>query len=115
MKKSLLLFAICSMGVISCTNDKGEAPTLGCTPMSYTADIMPIVTAKCATTGCHVSGGTGTGDFTTYAGFKAKVDGGQLNNRLYIAKDMPPGGSPQLSQEELDKIKCWMEQGAQNN
>jgi uncharacterized membrane protein len=83
--------------------------------MSYSTDIQPIIAAKCATSGCHVAGGTGVGDFSTYTDLKAKVDGGQINNRVYQVKDMPPAGNPQLSQDELDRLKCWIQQGAQNN
>jgi len=115
MKRIIAISLAVSSGLASCTKERGEVPSLGCTNMSYAADIQPITAAKCATAGCHVSGGAGPGDFTQYGDFKAKVDAGMVNNRLFVTKDMPPGGSPQLSQEELNKIKCWMEQGAQNN
>jgi hypothetical protein len=114
MKKIIVLSAILAMGWTSCTFEKGEAPSLGCSIMSYTTDIQPIIMAKCATAGCHIAGAS-QGDFTVFTEFKAKADGGLVKNRVFVTKDMPPAGSPPLTEDELRKLNCWLEQGAQNN
>lgn len=83
--------------------------------VTYDVDIKPIISANCAIPGCHASG-FGAGDFTTYAGLKAKVDAGingTVNDRVVILKDMPLGGS--LTQDEILKIDCWIKDGAPNN
>jgi hypothetical protein len=99
---------------ISCTKDKGlkpkEVPV--CEP-SYTQEIQPMVLSKCATTGCHVPGFP-FGDFTNYAGLKAKVDNGRVNT-VIESKVMPPAYSPQLTDEELTHLKCWISNGAPEN
>ena len=43
--------------------------------------IDPIIKSNCALSGCHVPGGTGIGNFTTYAGIKAAVDNGENSNQ----------------------------------
>lgn len=113
MKRIFLIATLTSLLYTSCTFEKTEALTLGCdATMSYATDIKPIIDAKCVT--CH-STGASQGDFQTYAVVKSKVDNTSFNNRLFIAKDMPPGGSPALTEAELGKIKCWLEQGALDN
>jgi uncharacterized membrane protein len=115
MKKVLLLlttFLIWS----SCTYDKGEVPVkeIGCDSIiSYSAQIAPLVTTYC--NGCHVAGGPGSGDFTSYAGLKLKADNGTLKNRVVDLKDMPQAGSPTLSDDERNLIRCWIAQGAPEN
>ncbi|MFL5764570.1 MAG: hypothetical protein ACJ77K_11565 [Bacteroidia bacterium] len=115
MKKKLFLFSTLLLSIASCTFEKGEAPTLGCSVMSFSTDIQPIINAKCATAGCHVSGGTGPGDFTLYLDLKGKIDGGIFKHRVFDLKDMPQAGSPPLTEDEIHRLKCWVEQGAPNN
>lgn len=113
MKRIFLIATLSTLLFSSCTFEKSEALTVGCdATMSYATDIKPIIDAKCVT--CHTTGAS-QGDFQTYAVVKVKVDNGTFNNRVFVAKDMPPGGNPQLTADELQKIKCWMDQGAQDN
>jgi hypothetical protein len=115
--KKLLLLLIPLAFVASCTFDKGEIPVPvkdDCdSTISYSTVIAPMMTTYC--NGCHVSGGPGTGDFTTYAGLKQKVDNGSVNNRVLVVKDMPQAGSPTLSDAERKLIDCWIKQGALDN
>ena len=114
MKRIFLLAALSTLLYSSCTFEKSEPLTVGCdATMFYATDIKPIIDSKCVT--CHFAGGSGTGDFTDFAVLKSKVDIGVFKTRLFDLKDMPPGGNPQPTADELQKIKCWMEQGAQNN
>ncbi|MEQ8907855.1 MAG: hypothetical protein RIC95_01570 [Vicingaceae bacterium] len=84
--------------------------------ISFQADVQPIIQANCATSGCHnavtVAGG---GNFTTYAGIKAKVDNGSFENRVIVRQDMPPSNKTPLSNSEIDLLKDWLEAGAPNN
>lgn len=97
----------------ACTFKKAE-PYVDLCPNTilYQTDVKPLIDTYCV--GCHTTGAT-QGDFNTYAGLKAKVDNQTLNNRLFLVKDMPPGGNPQPTEAELQKIKCWVEQGALDN
>ena len=78
----------------------------------FAANVKPIIDAKCATSGCH-NANSSNGDFTNYAGVKAKADDGSIKKRVLAQKNMPP--SNPLSFDELKKIKCWLASGAQNN
>jgi hypothetical protein len=96
----------------SCQKD--EYKDLDCTTISagYNASIKPIINANCLGGGCHNTGSL-NGDFTTYAGLKAKADDGSLNKRVLQDKDMPASGALPLDQRK--QIKCWLENGALNN
>lgn len=113
MKKRILP-AIVALIVVSCVNKIGLPPKEvvvtpdACDSIKYSVDIQPILTSRCA--GCHTS----APDFTNYAGAKEKVDDGTFKNRVITLKDMPLGG-PALSQTELDRIQCWINNGAPNN
>ena|ERR1019366_274406 len=82
--------------------------------VTYAASIVPILNARCATSGCHTAGGAANGNFDTYAGVKAKVDNGSLVNRTLVLMNMPSTGTP-LTSCELSKIKKWVQIGAPNN
>lgn len=80
--------------------------------VKFATDITPIIQVNCAITGCH-DGTSAPGNFTTYAGIKAKVDDGKLRSRVLTIKDMPPVGP--LPDSSLQKIECWINDGAPNN
>ncbi len=114
MKKIIFIAVSATLIFSSCTKEKAEPLTVGCAAtISFASDIKPFLTSKCVT--CHTAGGSGTGDFSDFNVFKSKADGGSLKARVFTLKDMAPALSPQLTEEELGKLKCWMEQGAQNN
>ena len=84
------------------------------TTVTTFADVVfPIIQANCATTGCHVAGGTGPGLFENYDQVNAYVDNGKLENRVLIQKDMPPSGP--LTDCQMALIQRWLNNGAQNN
>ena len=81
--------------------------------VSYSQDIKPIIDGQCATTGCHIAGGTGNGIFDNYNGVKAKVDNGSMMQRVVVSRDMPP--STPLSDCNVQKFEAWINAGAPNN
>jgi hypothetical protein len=81
--------------------------------VSYSQDIKPIIDGQCATSGCHVAGGTGNGIFDNYNGVKAKVDNGSMMDRVVMTRDMPP--SVPLSDCNVQKFQAWINAGAPNN
>ena len=111
MIKKLIFLLFVSFTFSACTFDKVEPLTLGCDrTISYTADILPIVTANCVV--CH-NASTPNRNYLTYEGLKQKADNGTLFNRIVVLKDMPAAGS--ISDKERNMIKCWIDQGAPNN
>jgi len=113
MKRIFLIATLSTLLYSSCTFEKSDALPVGCaSTMFFQTDIKPIIDSKCVS--CHTTGAS-QGDFTIFSVLKTKVDNGTFKNRVFTLKDMAPSGNPQLTEEELGKIKCWMEQGAPDN
>ena len=116
MKKIIFLFGVGMIFTFACTYKKGGvAPSVEkCDSISYIADIHTITVTYCQPvhgSGCHEAGSV-AGDYTSYAGLKAKVDNGTLYNRVVDSRTMPPAG---LTDDCVKKISCWLKQGALNN
>jgi hypothetical protein len=79
---------------------------------SFSANVIPIFQASCATnTSCHGTGsGNGPGQLSTYTQvFNARID-----IRSAVASGhMPMNGS--ISAAEKNAIICWIDNGAPNN
>ena len=104
----------------SCAKDVGKDPALlpkvlNCDSVKYSRTIKPIVMANCAIPTCHVPGGQGSGDFTTFTDFYAKAQSGALKARVIdgVPGFMPAAG--RLPDDKIEKIKCWLNAGAPNN
>lgn len=78
--------------------------------IDYATDVAPVIAAACGTPSCHATGGTGTGNFETYEGVKAKVDDGSFEDRTFVQKNMPP--TP-LNTCDLELLQAWVAAGAQ--
>jgi hypothetical protein len=86
------------------------------TNINYATVIQPILTTNCVASGCHNSAAAGNiGDFSSYAGVKAKVDNGKFAKRVFdgIPSFMPPGGFANAA--DKNKLKGWVDTGAKNN
>lgn len=115
LKIKIFCLLIVGFGIMTaCKKKNDDLNNLDCSKISsgYASNIKPIIDGNCLSSGCH-NGGSTHGDFTTYAGVKAKVDNGSFDNRVIQQKNMPLGGS--LSIDQLKKIKCWLNSGAPNN
>lgn len=78
------------------------------TGVSYNATIKSIIANSCATTGCH--NGTQNPDLRTLVNIQSRAD--RIKARTQ-AKTMPKGGS--LTQQQIDAIACWVDDGALDN
>ncbi|HUR31704.1 MAG TPA: c-type cytochrome domain-containing protein [Saprospiraceae bacterium] len=98
---------------LTCDENAGQCETNNVT---YSGFVRPLLTTNCV--GCH-SGGAPSGGITlnTYDGVRSVA----LNGRLYGAINHSngfqpmPRGSAKLPQCTIDKIKAWIDNGAQNN
>ncbi|MEO8147087.1 MAG: hypothetical protein ABI723_05580 [Bacteroidia bacterium] len=114
---SLLIILCCFLFIASCLNDKGEIaqPNNGCDTTYYTLQIKPIIDNNCAISGCHITGGAGTGNFTTYSGIKPYLQSGSVNIRINLPANDPlymPQGST-LDPVDLTKLNDWIASGFQ--
>lgn len=78
--------------------------------ISYSKDVEPIFDTKCNLDGCHDSS-TGSRNWTNFANVKSQA--GSIKVRT-ANRSMPIGGLT-LTQQQIDIIGCWVEDGAANN
>ncbi len=93
---------------------------------SFNADILPILTSRCAFAGCHVAGGPDGINLRTYdaviAGEEEDDDdtviaGNARRSELVeeiVEGEMPPDGPP-LPAAQIQLIIDWINEGAKNN
>ena len=80
--------------------------------VSLSADIMPVIVANCAVVGCH--NGSRFPDLRTNLNVINSAGSIQFRTAS-TANPMPPSDRTPLAQSDLQKIACWVEDGARNN
>ena len=117
MKRFVLTSSLFALSVlyVACTaastpTPSGTVTQTACGEVSFQTQVQPIIETKCVS--CH---GTGNreGDFTSYAGIKSALS--EVRLHALVIKNMPPRTAPQLTTEESDTLKCWIDSGAENN
>lgn len=79
---------------------------------SFMNDVLPILETRCATAGCHVSGGSAPFVITGFA----DVSGRTASIRSRVAgRTMPPASSTALTDAQIATIVNWVDGGAPNN
>ncbi len=91
----------------------GSNQAVNCSTVSakFSADVLPLVTSKCAISNCHNSSAAGGMVFQNYSQISAAKD--RINQRVVVEKSMPPTGA--LAASEIAILQCWIESGAPNN
>ncbi|MCB0698875.1 MAG: hypothetical protein KDC11_03465 [Chitinophagaceae bacterium] len=116
MKEHIKILIIGIFVVIASCNKREPEPTptqTVCDP-TYNAQIKPIIDNKCALSGCH-DVNTTVADFTKYSELKSRADDSKLRQYVLEQRIMPPTTTTQLTQEEEDLFKCWLDNGAKEN
>lgn len=78
----------------------------------YSNDVQTIISNNCNSPSCH-GGNVNLPDYSSYEGLKTSVDNGKITQRVLEEKNMPPSGP--LDEESLERIECWINEGAPNN
>ncbi len=115
----LLLFLTAPFLYCGCKYDKeellypGSNTPVSCAtvPASFSATIFPLITAKCAISGCHDATASGGQVFQSYNQVSAAKD--RIHLRAVVQKTMPAVGF--LTTDEINALRCWIEGGALNN
>lgn len=101
----------------SCTSDNLPEPTtLGCESgtVTYSNTIQAILETNCAYTGCHLSGFP-NGNLSSYGDdLISFLENGDFKERAIDLRDMPPYyafGPTTLTDEEMQSLRCWIEDG----
>ena len=89
--------------------ESSDAATLE-SGVSLETDIMPIISTNCAVSGCHAD--TRSPNLNTSEQIIGSAERIQARTS---AGTMPPAGRPDLTDDEIALISCWVEDGAQNN
>lgn len=108
MKRSYL--SLCLLWVLITIPACKKITDTGCNG-SYKKDIQPIINTKCAVPNCHNAGAT-LGDFTIYANLKQRADNGRIRTNVFELKIMPPASAVPLTDQEKERLKCWLDNGA---
>lgn len=115
LKSVFTLFILFSL-VASCKDD--ETPdTVDCTGLTptYNNDIKAILDASCTSSGCHNSVDLANNyDFSTYATASAISQGNRFLGAInHQSGFMPmPQNAPKLSNENIELLTCWVENGS---
>lgn len=108
MKQALIiLFAAL---LISCGKED-DNPQFSCgEEVSLERDIMPIINTYCAVSGCHLD------EKNPILTTKLAVQTNAANIRREVAGlFMPPTSATPLEADDIQKIKCWVDDGAEDN
>lgn len=97
----------CSASV-SVTIEEGDPPA---TP-SFANEVFPIMQMRCATAGCHVSGGSAPFVISGYSDVQPRA---ALIKSRVSGRTMPPAGATALSDAEIAIIVNWVDGGAPDN
>ncbi|MEP5613416.1 MAG: hypothetical protein ABJP45_14285 [Cyclobacteriaceae bacterium] len=83
------------------------------TDVSWSSDIMPIINSNCAVSGCHNVDDSSIPNWTNLS----EVQNNASNIKTRTGnKSMPEAGSGlTLTDDEIELIACWVDDGARNN
>lgn len=131
MYKAILVCIILIGTLASCTRD--HAPGITCQDctviVSFNREVIPILSANCAITGCHTGAASTASNISfdsAVAYTQATIRGryilpGNANASSFYsqllsgANNHMPNNGGQLGPCDLQKIFCWINQGATNN
>lgn len=131
---SILLVSIILL-LTNCINnveDVSTGETIDPDEISYSEDIQPIFNQSCGGSGCHINASTNGVNLSSYSAVMNSVgtdygteivvpgspDESPLVDKIEPNPDIPPrmpltGGL--LSATEINKIRAWIESGAEDN
>jgi uncharacterized membrane protein len=93
------------------TGGGGGAASCSNVAAKFAANVAPIISANCATSGCHNSTGAGGLVLQNHAQISAARN--RIKTRVIDDKTMPPSGP--LPPAQINILKCWIEAGAPND
>ena len=100
---------------LGCSKDEKKVVGISCdgSNLTYNSGISAIINANCNNSNCHNSNSP-HGDFTTFAGMQGVISNGTFNNSVLVKQDMPQGAAT-LTPSQLNKLKCWVDNGFPEN
>ena len=121
MKSFLLVAAITIIAAISFPGCRTEPDLANYPTVSFSNDVMLIISSNCNQSGCHDGSGEQSA-LTTYDEVMAHVKAGDARKsglyRVITGRGeniMPPSSLTMLTDDQIRTIFVWIEQGAPNN
>lgn len=119
--RTIVLFSLAAILLFAtngCYYDKEELlyPASFCDTVgvTWTTDIEPLISTKCATATCHGNGFTAP-NLTGYTAVKAQADNGRIRARAIDGVPSIMPGSGKLPACDLAALDAWLRAGAPNN
>ncbi len=109
--KLLLPGLVLGLFVISACKKDSNITCDGSTP-TWDGEMATFISASCNSSGCH-NAGAGIGDFTSYAGIQPYLSNGTFEKEVMTKRTMPEGST--LSDADLTKVQCWIDNGYAEN
>lgn len=115
--RAKFIFAAFSLSILLVSCQKNPVSTVDCTGIAttYTTDIKPILDASCATSGGHNASAHQAGvDLSNYNSVRNVSSQDRFLGSIQHKKgyNPMPQNSGQLSQDKIDLITCWVQNGA---
>ena len=113
MKRAILAIITILLIILACSKKKDPPVTVDCNavPKSFSSNVSPITSTRCALSGCHEAGSVnGPGPLTSYQ----QIFSARVNIRSAVTSGLMPQGST-LTQAQINTIVCWIDSGAPNN
>ncbi len=118
--KNVIIPVLVSIALFACENNVEEEPappggggdggsgSQPCDPgISFATSIKPIIDSRCIQ--CH-NGSVQFPDLRTFEGISNNAE--NIKSQV-VSRSMPIGGT--LTEEQIELIRCWVENGALNN
>jgi hypothetical protein len=109
----VLLFITLVFCFFACSKDDVNSVECDGSNLTYNSGVSSIINSNCNASGCHNSGSP-NGNFTSFSGLQGVIGNGTFNSRVLTKQDMPQG-SATLTQSQLNKLKCWVDNGFPEN
>lgn len=107
--KKLLSIAAFLLFLAACKKDNNGgklSPSCDGSHPTYDASIKAIIDSRCGSASCHPN-------YTSYSGISSIVQNGQFKRDVLTNQTMPQGSS--LTQDQINKIQCWVNDGYPEN
>lgn len=98
-----IIFTACFI-LIACKKEETKiTPVCDGSSPTYESFVQGLIASKCAS--CH--------DYSTYAKLSVVINNGQFKSQVLDNQTMPQGSN--LSESELNKLQCWVENNYPEN
>jgi uncharacterized membrane protein len=102
--KQIVLISSFAVLVLACKKNQTFVPVCDGSNPTYDADISLIISQNCVQ--CH-------SNYSTYAGLSSATSNGSFTKEVLTNQTIPQNSS--LSEAQLNKIQCWVENGFLEN